>query len=92
MPEGLKYNISEKAVCYIEFIELELLKEERDSKETEGCTSMLSLFKALLSLHHGNVKTCERDIKNFSTLAGNVRPLLYNKETLSQTISGIPSQ
>ena len=44
---------------YIEFIELVLLKEERDSKEAEGCTSMLSLVKALLSLHHGNVKACE---------------------------------
>ena len=72
----------DKAVRYIEFIESELLKEERDSKETEGYRSKLSLFKARLSLHHGNVKACKRDIKNFSTLAGNVRPLLYNKETL----------
>ena len=63
----------EKAVQYIEFIESELLKEERDSKESEGHRSKLSLFKARLSLHHGNVKACKRDIKNFSTLAGNVR-------------------
>ena len=62
----------EKAVQYIEFIESELLKEERDSRESEGHRSKLSLFKARLSLHHGNVKACKRDIKNFSTLAGNV--------------------
>ena len=65
----------DKAVRYIEFIESELLMEERDSKGMEGCRSKLSLFKARLSLHHGNVKACKRDIKNFSTLAGNVRPI-----------------
>jgi hypothetical protein len=70
----------EKAVQYIEFIESELLKEERDSKESEGHRSKLSLFKARLSLHHGNVKACKRDIKNFSTLAGSVSQLLHKKD------------
>ena len=63
----------DKAVRYIEFIESELLKEERESKEMEGYRSKLSLFKARLSLHHGSIKACKRDIKNFSTVAGNVR-------------------
>ena len=34
----------DKAVKYTEFIECELLKEERESKETEGYRSKLSLF------------------------------------------------
>lgn len=62
----------EKAAKFIEFIESELLKEEKDTKDVEASKSKLSLFKARLSLHHGNVKACKRDIKNFSSLAGNV--------------------
>lgn len=76
----------DKAVRYIEFIESELLKEERESKETEGHRSKLSLFKARLSLHHGNVKACKRDIKNFSTLAGNVRLLRLKIHGTSQFV------
>ncbi len=75
----------EKAAQYIEFIESELLKEERDSKESEGHRSKLSLFKARLSLHHGNVKACKRDIKNFSTLAGSVSQLLQNSHRKSKS-------
>ena len=63
---------SDKAVRYIEFIESELLKDDKDSKDLETSKSKLSLFKARLSLLHGNVKACKRDIKNFSSLAGNV--------------------
>lgn len=63
---------SDKAVRYMEFIESELLKDDREGKDVEGSKSKLSLFKARLSLLHGNVKACKRDIKNFSTLAGNV--------------------
>ena len=63
---------SEKAIKYIDLIESELLKDDREIKDTEASKSKLSLFKARLSLLHGNVKACKRDIKNFSTLAGNV--------------------
>lgn len=67
---------SEKAMKYIELMESELVKDDRDSKDVEASKSKLSLFKARLSLLHGNVKACKRDIKNFSTLAGNVS--VYN--------------
>lgn len=63
---------SDRAVKYIEFVESELLKDDKEMKDLEATKSKLSLFKARLSLLHGNVKACKRDIKNFSTLAGNV--------------------
>lgn len=71
---------SEKAMKYIDLIESELFKDDRESKDTDSETSKskLSLFKARLSLLHGNVKACKRDVKNFSTLAGNVSVHIYH--------------
>ena len=63
---------SERALKYIDVMESDLLKEEKESRDVETTKSKLSLFKARLSLLHGNVKACKRDIKNFSTVAGNV--------------------
>lgn len=78
----------DKATKYLEFVETKLFgkpistggnggKEEDEGNESAGVyRSKILLFKARLSLLHGNVKACKKDIKSLINSAGNVSILL----------------
>ena len=79
----------DKATRYLEFVENKLFgrplsmggnggKEEMEGGEsTEKYRPKVLLFKARLSLLHGNVKACKKDIKTLINSAGIVSILLY---------------
>lgn len=63
---------------HIDFVEAKLFADSsRDNSEIpaeqkENYRSKLYLFRARLSLLHGNVKNCKKEIKGYSNSAGNV--------------------
>ena len=66
------------ATSQIDFVEAKLFADssrensEFKSEEVEKYRSKLFLFRARLSLLHGNVKNCKKEIKGYSNAAGNV--------------------
>ena len=66
------------AASHIDFVEAKLFADssrenaEFTPKEVESYHSKLSLFRARLSLLHGNMKNCKKEIKGYSNVAGSV--------------------
>lgn len=66
------------ASSHIDFVEAKLFadasRENTDftAEEVSKYRSKLFLFKARLSLLHGNIKNCKKEIKGYTNVAGNV--------------------
>ncbi len=66
------------AASHIDFVEAKLFADssrenaEFTNEEVEKYRSKLFLFKARVNLLHGNVKNCKKEIKGYSSTAGNV--------------------
>ena len=68
------------ANSYIEFLESKYFtggngqrgEESTGEVGVEGYRSKLYLFKACLSVLNGNIKTCKKELKSLTNVAGNV--------------------
>ena len=68
---------------YMEFLEAQYFKggnsqrgeESPGEGGVEGYRSKLYLFKACLSVLNGNIKTCKKELKSLTNVAGNVSRL-----------------
>lgn len=71
------YQLSQ-AASHIDFVEAKLFADssresaEFTAEEVDKYRSLLFLFRARLSLLHGNIKNCKKEIKGYSSLAGSV--------------------
>lgn len=69
------------AASHIDFVEAKLFADssrengEFTAEEVEKYRSKLFLFRARLSLLHGNIKNCKKEIKGYTNSAGSVRPI-----------------
>ena len=67
------------AASHIDFVEAKLFADssrensEITAEQVEKHRSKLYLFRARLSLLHGNIKNCKKEIKGYSSATGNVK-------------------
>lgn len=71
------------ASSHIDFVEAKLYADssresaEVPTEQVEKYRTKLYLFRARLSLLHGNIKNCKKEIKGYSNSAGNVSTLCW---------------
>ncbi len=67
------------AATHIDFVEARLFADssrensEISTEQVEKYRCKLYLFRARLSLLHGNIKNCKKEIKGYISMAGSVR-------------------
>lgn len=83
------------ASSHIDFIEAKLFADssrenpEISAEQVEKYRSKLYLFKARMSLLHGNVKNCKKEIKGYSNSAGNVSVVITSKYIFGGHLTGL---